>query len=94
MRTNIVGSTKWQRKGKSIIFPFLCFLVHKRKNDKTEVIFRFSFFCVCLYIKGKTIKRKPNFVFRFCVSSFEKTKTMKRKSNFVHLFLEKDSIKQ
>ena len=69
----------------------------KKKNDKTEVIFRFSVFCVCLYIKGKTIKRKSNFVFRFSFFVFllsKKQKTIKRKSNFVYLFLEKDSIKQ
>ena len=76
------------------VFPFLCFLVHKRKNDKTEIIFRFSGFCVRLYINGKTIKRKSNFVFRYLCFFFRKNKkTMKRKSNFVHLFLEKESRK-
>ena len=74
-------------KGKSIfVFPFLCFLVHKRKNDKTEVIFGFSIFCVCLYIKKK---RKTEVIFGFsvfCVCLNIKGKTIKRKSNSVFRF--------
>ena len=72
----------------------MCLFVHKRKNDKTEVDFCFSVFFVFSYIKGKTIKRKSNFVFRFLFLLSKKQKTIKRKSNFVYLFLEKDSIKQ
>ena len=44
---------------------FLCVLVRKRKNDKKEVICRFSVFCVCSYKKRKKIKRKSIFVFPF-----------------------------
>ena len=73
----------------------MCLFVDKRKNDKKEVIFRFSVFCVCLYIKGKTIKRKSFFVFPFFVFLLsKKQKTINRKSNIVYLLLEKDSIKQ
>ena len=74
---------------------FLCVFVHKRKNDKTEVIFRFSLFCVSSF--EKTIKDKTEVEFRFSFFVFllsNKQKTIKQKSNFVYLFLEKDSIKQ
>ena len=79
-------------KRKSIfVFPFLCFLVHKRKNDKTEVIFRFSVFCVCLFVhKRKNDKTEVEFRFSFfCISSFEKTKNDKTEVKFCLSFLRK-----
>ena len=73
------------------VFPFLCFLVHKRKNDKTEVIFRFSvFWCLC---EHKRTNDKVEVEFRFSLFVFllsKKQKRIKRKSNFVYLFLEKE----
>ena len=56
-------------KQKSVfVFPFLCFIVHKRKNDKREVIFRFSVFCVSSFEKTKNDKTEV----KVCLSFFGK----------------------
>ena len=55
-------------EGKSFfVLPFFVFVVNKRKNDKTEVEFHFSFFVFLLSKKQKNDKtdRKSNFDYLF-----------------------------
>ena len=74
-----------ERKSVSVCM-FLCVLVHKRKNDKKEVICRFSVFCVCSYKKRKKIKRKSIFVFPFFCFLVHKRKNDKTEVIFCFSF--------
>ena len=73
---------------------FLCVLVHKRKNDKKEVICRFSVFLRLFVPKTNKDKTEVDFCFPFLLFLVHKRKNDKKEvefrfSFFVFLFSKK-----